>query len=354
MFCLMVIFFVILQTKMNQMKRIAFIIIYICAVVSCAERQEYRDALTHARDIMEEHPDSSLAILDTLGRHSDEFGHHFRMQCLLAQTYAQAKTGVVFEADSVMRALVDHFDGHGSCTEKSLAYYLYGCALSDIGKSPEALQAFYDAIDRADTTRADCGYNVLRGIYGQMSRIFHKQNLPQDEIWALQRYIDCVRRTSSEEEYIIAKGQMIRPYYLLGEKDKVLEIIEEEYQSLKRLGQKDKAVSAFGTVIHIYIERGQIWEAKKAMGIYERESGLFDADGNIASGREGYYYTKGLVQLAEGNIEHAELNFRKAVRCGILSPGYRGLLNVYREKCIMDSVLLFSELYEAAQDSLHT
>ncbi len=335
------------------MKRIVSIIICICAVISCTERQDYREALTHAKNIIEEFPDSSLAILDTLGRHSNDFDNHFRMQYLLTLTYAQAKTGLKFESDSVTKILVDHFDGDGSCTEKSLAYYLYGCALSDIGQAPEALQAFYDAIDRAGTTRTDCGYNVLKGIYGQMAIIFHQQNLPQDEIWALQHYIDCVRRTSSEEEYIIAKGQMIRPYYLLGEKDKVIEIIEDKYQSLKRLGKTDRAVSSFGTAIHIYIERGQIQEARKFMEIYERESGLFDAEGNIVEGREGYYYTKGRYELALKNVDAAENYYRKAIRYGHLSEGYKGLLNVYREKSIMDSVLLFSELYEAAQDSLH-
>jgi len=172
------------------MKRIVYVIICSCVLAACSERREYREALSHAQGIMEESPDSSLAILDTLGRHSDDFDNHFRMQYLLTRTYAQAKTGLKFESDSVTRILVGHFDGDGSCTEKSLAYYLHGCALSDIGQAPEALQAFYDAIDKADTTRNDCGYNVLKGIYGQMSRIFHKQNLPQDEIWALKHYIN--------------------------------------------------------------------------------------------------------------------------------------------------------------------
>lgn len=335
------------------MKKIVYVIICLCVVISCSERQDYREALNHAQSIMEEFPDSSLVILDTLGRHSDEFDNHFRMQYLLTRTYAQAKTGLKFESDSVTKILVDHFDGDGNCTEKSLAYYIYGCALSDIGQAPEALQAFYDAIEKADTTRTDCGYNVLKGIYGQMAIIFHQQNLPQDEIWALLHYIDCIRRTSSEEEYIIAKGQMIRPYYILGEKDSVLKIIDEKYKYFSQKGEKDKAVSSFGTAIHIHTERGQIEEAKRAVDIFERESGLFDYKGNIAKGWEGYYFTKGFFELASNDIISAEKNFRKAISYGHKSEGYKGLLKIYREKHVMDSVLLFSELYEAAQDSLH-
>lgn len=338
------------------MKKIVYIIICLCVIVSCNEFRNYREDLTYAQSIMEEYPDSSLTILNTLGRHSDEFDSHLRMQYLLSLTYAQIKTGMIFKTDSITKALVNHFDGGGSSTEKALAYYLNGCVLSDIGQAPEALQAFYDAIDRADTARNDCGYNVynvLKGIYGQMSRIFHKQNLPQDEIWALRHYIDCVRRTSSEEEFIFAKGQLIRPYYLLNEKDTVLSLIEDAYWSLHQIGKHQEAASVLSTSIYIYMERDQLFEAKKVMDIYERESGLFDKDGNISRGYEGYYYIKGFFELASQNVDTAELYFRKSVQCGYLSEGYKGLLRVFREKNVMDSVLCYSELYEAAQDSLH-
>ena len=335
------------------MKRALYIIISLFVFVACTERQGYRMALSHARDVMEESPDSSLVILDSLGWHVNEFDRHFRMQYLLSRTYAQAKTGVLFKTDSLTKVLVGYFDDNGSREERTLAYYLDGCALSDIGQVPEALQTYYEAIDIADTTKTDCCYNILRGIYGQMSRIFHQQNLPHDEIWALKHYIEYVRRTSSEEDYVIAKGQMIRPYYLLGEKDTVLKIISDKYQSLKRLGNNEKAVSSLGTAIHIYTERGQLQEAKEAMDIFEHESGLFDNNGNIVKGREGYYFTKGFFELASNHIDTAEYYFRKAIRYGYLSEGYKGLINIYRERNVMDSILLFSELYEAAQDSLH-
>ena len=335
------------------MKRSLYIIVCLFVLIACTERQDYRTALSYARDIMEKSPDSSLVILDSLGKNANEFDGHFRMQYLLFLTYAQAKTGVMFKTDSLTKVLVDYFDKNGSRKERTLAYYLYGCALSDIGQAPEALQAYYDAIHIADTTKTDNCYNVLRGIYGQMSRIFHQQNLPHDEIWALNHYIEYVRRTSSEEDVIIAKGQMIRPYYLLGEKDTVLKIISDKYQSLKKLGSNEKAVSSLGTAIYIYTERGQLQEEKKTINIFEHESGLFDNKGNIVKGREGYYFTKGFFELASNHIDTAEYYFRKAIRFGYLSEGYKGLLNIYRAKNVMDSVLLFSELYEAAQDSLH-
>lgn len=335
------------------MKIIVYFILCSCFLLSCTGNRKFKDALTHAQRLMEENPDSSLAILDTLGRHSCDFGGHFRMQYLLSLTYAQAKTGIRFETDSITKLLVRHFDSNGTCAEKALAYYLNGCALSDIGQAPEALQAFYDAIDKADTTSADCNYHVLKGIYGQMSVIFHRQNLPQDEIWALKHYIEYVRRTSSEEDYLIAKGQMVRPYYLMGEKDSVLITIADNYQSLRRVGKHKEAVTFLGIAMHIYIQRGQLDKARRAFELFEGESGLFDDYGNIEKGREGYYLTKGKYELALNHIDSAENYYRKAIRYGYLSDGYKGLLRIYRHRNVLDSVLLYSELYEAAQDSLH-
>ena len=335
------------------MRRLIFLLIIVSALASCTDRSEYRAALSRAQDVIETDPDSALKILDTLGLHSDDFSRHFRMQFLLSETYAEAKTGLLFRTDSLTRILVSYFDNNGSREEQALAYYMHGCALSDIGQAPEALQAYYDAIERIDTTKSDCNYQILRGVYGQMSQIFHHQNLPQDEIRALNHYIDCVRRTSSEEDYIIAKGQLVRPYYLLGEKDKVLEIITDEYQSLKNLGKNREAATELVPAIYIYTERGKMKEAASALDIVEQESEIPYYQDEVRPGYEGYYYVKGYFDLASGRLDSAEKWFRKSIEHGYLSEGYRGLLHIYREKSVMDSVFRFSVMYEAAQDSLH-
>ena len=336
-----------------KMKRIVYLVMVIGVLLGCGERREYREMLSRAEEMMNDHPDSALMILDSLGQHEKEFGRHFRMQYKLRFTLAQTKTGTLFKTDSLTKTLVEHFNSSGTKTEKAWAYYLHGCALSDIGKAPEALQAYYDAIEATDTTRTDCDYNTLKVIYGQMFQIYHKQNLPHDEIWAMRHYIDCVRRTSSEEDYIISRSQMIRPYFLLGNKDTVLTILDETYQSLLSLGKERRAASALAPSIYIYTERHQLDKAKQIMDIFEQKSGLFDNEGNIVKGREGYYWEKGFYEYAVKNLDSAEYYFRKAIKYGYLSEGYRGLLSIYREKHNIDSVVRFSQLYEAAQDSLH-
>ena len=57
--------------------------------------------------------------------------------------------------------------------------------------------------------------------------------------------------------------------------------------------------------------------------------------------------------MSANRLDVAEQSFRKAIRYGYLSEGYRGLLNVYRKRHDVDSIFHFSLLYEAAQDTLH-
>lgn len=228
------------------MRRMAYIVIVVAMLLGCTERREYRDALSRAEAAMGEHPDSALLILDSLGQHEKEFGRHFHMQYLLQRTSAQNKTDVIFTSDSLAKELVDHFDHHGTTNERVLAHYLLGRALSDMGEAPAALQAYYDAISVADTLSDDCDYKTLKGIYGQMATIFHLQNLPHDEIWAVKHYIDCVQRTSNLEKYIVAKSLLIKPYYLLGEKRCLPStIITEAKEKQNRKEQKPRKLISF-------------------------------------------------------------------------------------------------------------
>lgn len=337
-----------------NMKRLVFIYIgiVIMALSGCNSRKMSNQLETISK-IADSNPDSALTLLGKYDHEKNDWDQDDRMHYELVRLKAENKAGATFMSDSIIKDVVDYYKSKGNANQKMLSYYLLGRTYSDMEEAPEALQAYYDAISQADTTSSNCDYSTLTAVYGQMSRIFHKQNLPHDEIWALKHYIEYIRRNESLEEYIIAKEQMIRPYYLLNEKDSVLQIISDTHLYLKQLGKRQKAADVKAVAIAIYLERGELTKAKETMELFERESGLFDKYGNIAKGRESYYYIKGRYEFAINNIDSSEQYYRKAIKFGHHSEGYKGLLSVYREKNNIDSVVHFSRLYEAAQDSLH-
>lgn len=335
------------------MKQFIVFIFVLFAFLSCTEKRDYRDALSRARAVMYHDADSALAILDSLGGHQSEFGSHFQKQYQLQLAAAEMKAGAVFTTDSLTKELVDYFEANGDDEEVALAYYMYGCSLIDLGQSPEGLQAYYTALSKVDTTKADCNYELLKNIYGQMSLVFHNQNLPQDEIWSLNHYVENVKKTSSEKDYLLAKYELVAPYILLNEIDSVFYVALGVYEDLIRIGDNQGAARVLCPTIYYYMERGEMDKATWAKEIFEKESGWYDQNGNIASGRESYYYVKGFYELSANRLDSAEQLFRKAIRYGYLSEGYRGLLNVYRKRHDVDSIFHFSLLYEAAQDTLH-
>ncbi len=335
------------------MKQFIVFIFVLFAFLSCTEKRDYRDALSRARAVMYHDADSALAILDSLGAHQSEFSSHFKKQYQLQLTAAEMKAGAIFTTDSLTKELVDYFEANGDEEEAALAYYMYGCSLIDLGQSPEGLQAYYTALSKVDTTKADCNFELLKNIYGQMCLVFHNQNLPQDEIWALNHYVENVKKTSTEKDYLLAKYELVSPYILLNDIDSVFYVSLGVYEDLKRIGDKQSAARVLCPTIYYYMERGEMEKASWAKEIFEKESGWYDENGNIVSGREGYYYVKGFYDLSVNRLDSAEKLFRKAIRYGYLSEGYRGLLNVYRKRHDVDSVFHFSLLYEAAQDTLH-
>lgn len=335
------------------MKKLVFIFcVVIAALFGCNGRKmtNQLEAISQMADV---NPDSALTALAKYEGEKQEWSKGDRMHFELVRLKAENKSEVTFKSDSIIKEVVEYFKEKGNANEKMLAYYLLGRTYFDMEEAPEALQAYYDAISSADTTSTSCDYSTLTVVYGQMSRIFHQQNLPHDEIWALKHYIEYIRRYESKKDYLIAKEQLIRPLYLLNEKDSVLQIINDTYSALKQMGEHQEAAGLLLPSIYIYIERNEQQKAKQMIDVAEKESGLFDNQGNIARGREHYYVTKGFYELAVNRLDSAEYYFRKAIKYGYLSEGYKGLLSIYREKQNIDSVNYFSRQYEAAQDSLH-
>ncbi len=335
------------------MKKLVFIFcVVIAALFGCNGRKmtNQLEAISQMADVS---PDSALTALAKYEGEKQEWSKGDRMYFELVKMKSQNKSGVKIKSDSILHDVVTYFDGNGTPNEKMLAYYLLGRFYTSTGEAPQALQTYYDAIDKADTLDSKCDYGTLAAIYGQMATIFHQQDLPNDEINAVRHYIKYIEKLGNETESIVARSQLIRPYYLLGEKDTVLQIIQNTYQRLTELGEIKRAAGLLLPSIYIYIERNEQQKAKQMIDVAEKESGLFDNQGNIARGREHYYVTKGFYELAVNRLDSAEYNFRKAIKYGYLSDGYKGLLSIYREKQNIDSVNYFSRQYEAAQDSLH-
>ena len=338
------------------MKRIAYIVVILCMFLSCGIRREYKDALLLAESVMDEHPDSALLILDSLGQHESEFSRHFRMQYQLHRQNAVNKTSDKFTSDSLCQVLVHYFDRHGSVNERVLAHYLLGRAYTDMGDAPMAISKYQDAIDAADTTATDFNYNTLSCAYSQMADLYRQQLLLSNEIEARRKashYAFCADQIQwGLYDQILSAGA----YILLNKKDSAEIILKSALEHYRKHGYTQHALRFSKKLMYLYTEPPQrLAEAKALMDKFEAESDLFDEKHELPPSQHQYYYYKGKYYEGINKLDSAEYYYRKTCRPGMTpvdqDPMYSGLLSVFTKRHQADSIAKYARLYCMANDS---
>ncbi|MDY6248609.1 MAG: hypothetical protein SPL55_04150 [Prevotella sp.] len=274
-----------------------------------------------------------------------------RQRLQFVADYNSAESVFTKEWQPTVDSLADYFRSHGTANERMTAYYLKGRVHHDLGKAPQALDAYQRATEQADTTRDDCDLRTLTAIYGQMANLFEAQYLPDNEMKALQMAERIAWKDKDTLAALVAFDLRSRPYYLKDEKDSVLFVEKQARERYLKYGYKEEAAQAMLGTISILLDREQIQEAKHYLDIFEQESGWFDSDGNILEGKELCYYDKGRYLLAVGQTDSALLYFQKTLQGGWKESGNKGLLSVYEKKNNSDSIAKYAKLFAAANDS---
>ena len=262
-------------------------------MLSCSGGSRYRALLDRADSLMAEHPDSAYALLTSIdSADMSRQGKAVRMRYELQRAEAQNKLYTPFSTDSVLRRVVGYYDRHGSANQRLKSRYLLGCAYRDLHEAPIALLSWEEAIDAADTIAADCDYATLYRVYGQMASIYFRQHLPEEFLEAKQKFSHYALLAGDTLYYIKGMLQRNDAYLALGDTTSVLKNTE----SIKRLyierGLTQEAARVYPSAIHIALDRGEYAKADSLMQIFEKESGLFDQHGNIASSFQKYYFDK--------------------------------------------------------------
>ena len=295
-----------------------------------------------------------FALLMSFALPACQPGRHAEMQRELLRAREMNKAYEPFTTDSVMKQVVAYYDRHGTPNERMEAHYLLGCAYRDMGEAPRAIDCYHKAISIADESSHDNeNLTLLMAIYGQMAELYDGQNLPSDELLALNKYGEYALRAKDTLEYIHNIELMSHVYDLLGDTTKMLNCLYTARHLFKERKMYDLAARTLSTIIYVNICRGELDSASVQMKEYETMSGLFDCHGNIEKGREVYYYFKGLFYLSKAKIDKAEFFMRKLLLSNYKVNAYRGMMHVYRYKKQPDSIAKYSRLFEASYDSLN-
>ena len=338
------------------MKRIAYIVVILCMFLSCGTRREYKDALLLAESVMDEHPDSALQILDSLGQYESEFTRHFRMQYQLHRQNAVNKTSDKFTSDSLCQVLVSYFDRHGTVNERVLAHYLLGRAYTDMGEAPMAISKYQDAISAADTTVANFNYRTLSNVYAQMADLYHYQFLLTNEIEARGKASHYAFRAHQPKWGIYNQVLSASAYILLNKKDSAEIILKSSLEQYRKHGYTQEALRYSKALMHLYTNPPQrLTEAKALIDRFEAESELFDEHHELPPLQRQYYDYKGKYYEGINKLDSAEFYYRKTrypnMDYTAQDPMYKGLLSVFTKRHQADSIAKYARLYCMANDS---
>ena len=332
-------------------------VLLMVVVTGCSERQEHRDALHRALSLMDNHPDSALSVLDSLGKHKADFGHHFSMQYRLHRLNAYNKLDTVFRSTDEANQLVTYFEDNGTPNEQMLANYLLGRAYYDLHEAPQALRNYQIAVECADTTASDCDYRQLSRVYGQMSDIYYQQNLMDESLYQENKSIEYAWLGKDTLSAIMANINKISTYCELSQIDLAIKLCENTSFMAQKVGYPQIASSTLGLIIRYLIEQSDLKKAALYMKEYETGSGYFDYKNNIEKGREVYYYSKGQYFLSINKNDSAEFYFRKELRDGKdfnnQNAGSRGLALLFQKTHKPDSAAKYALYSYAMNDSAY-
>ena len=286
-------------------------------------------------------------------------GDGTQMRQQLEALEQQNSSGEELLNDSLAESLVSYFDRHGDANEQMRAKFILGCTYSNLNELPRALTTYYEAADCADTMRTDCDYKVLSLIHAQCAMIYHTQVQPRSELQELRLAEHYAWKDKDTLQAIRRYSQQSGAYDFLKMPDSVLYVKEQAARMFREIGRNDRAARTLGgSTITSLLKKGEIPKALAYSRIYEQESGLFDADGNIAKGFEIYYYIKGECYLATHQPDSAEYWFRRELREGQdirnQIAGYKGLQEVFGQKKISDSIAKYATLAYELNDSAYS
>ena len=328
-----------------------FTLLYI--LVGCTENRVQMQRLQVIDSLMEAHPQAaydSLCRVDSL--EMEDAPRKVAMKCRMLMAKAQNKLYLSMPTDSIFQEVVDYYDSKGTDNEKMQAYYLMGCVYRDQKEAPRAMMSYKKAVEYADTLRKECDYKVLFGIYGQMADIYRYQYLHKQSIECYKKYSYYAAKANNMASYIQGFELIASEYYALGDTLKAVEQIKKGYRQYKAHGMRQDAAQMLPTLIYVCLQRAQYQQAHYYMDIYEKESGLFDKNNNILTGREHYYKAKGMYFLGINRIDSAEYYYRKLGRYGFKYETAQGLLAIYRICLNSDSIKKYSVLCEQEMDKI--
>ena len=322
----------------------------------CNRNDTFRTTLDRADSTLNQQPEKTLAVLDSIKPEADGVSKELRMRYLLLLAQSRNKSYQPLPSEDTLQAVIDYYRKHGTDNDRMQSLYMMGSLYRDKGDAPMALKYYNDAAAAADTTDSKCDLVTLSRVYGQMAELFHYQRTPTMELEMQKKAERTAIKAKDTLAAIAFYENSFSAYGLMGKDDSVVNVLTKASALYIKYGYYENAFQNIPPLIHIYLNRSEYDKVKKLIDLYETKSGFFDDKGNIKPGFEGYYARKGRYYYGIGKLDSAKHFFYKVLnypqKIDNTMDGYNGLMSVYKQMHLLDSVAKYAELYCKMNDSI--
>ena len=336
------------------MKRLLHLSVLLLLLLSaCADDRGVLAKLSQAESLLEEHPDSAYTLLTQCDSLIPQQSKPTRMHHLLLTADATNKLYLPMPSDTLFQEAVDYYDHHGTPNQQLKAHYLLGCIYRDMKEAPQAIQCYYDAVEKADTLDDDCIYTLV-SVYGQMATLFNDQIMPYEAISALRKAQVFAKKCGDTYTYIKSYELLLRPYNILRDTFHILQVTDSASLLYRQHGYIKDAARVYPEAIDLYIKKKQYSKAHELMAVFERDANILGEEVLDSTISEAYEVIKGNYFLGTEQLPLAEQTFRNLIGTSQDMQAYRGLLEVFQKTGRSDSIIKYWPLYEDALDMMQT
>ena len=330
-----------MENKKNILLFPFVILLAACLLTACGERGPHEALFREVETIVNERPDSALALLETIERPETLPEREWNWRALL-WTQAKDKLFIRHTSDTLINRVAAYYDKHGDNRQKALAYYYKGRVNNDLKKLEEATTAYLTASDYAEETDdSDLAFRILT----QMGTLYARQGLDRQAFDVYQDALDIA--LSANDSVNIAYG-----YAYLGR----IEGLKQDWEQASAFYQK-------GLRIAEQIKDNQSIDlcVQELLGIYTRDNKIDQAIKlverlkvfNLSSenlNRGSLHFVIGNFYRKQNLIDSAYVHLNSAIEFGNIytkRSAYHALYYLSSQKGDTEKAIHFNEKYKA-------
>ena len=319
----------------------------LCATLfSCRDGGRAEGILRTADSLMEEHPDSALAILKRDSLEICRSGKDFRLWYALSRTEADDKCYILHVSDSAIRIAAGCYDSYGSALQRVRADYLLGRVYCDMHLYGHALTSFNKAI--AVDAENDSVINRYKARAATWAGyVYEVEGLHKDALRYNKLAYGYAKKTGAQVTEIYSLRDIGRSYRDLKRNDIAIPYYQQAAKKAKAIDDANLCNMVMEELAGIYIEEGRLDEAYAALNT----KFLATTDKDIAS----HYYIWAMYFEKIGQLDSAVAYDKRGMKYSEISIKRDVSLDLARllmKQGKRDEAMEYYEKYSVYSDSV--